>query len=143
MNADPLPRAVRDRWTDSWQKPLGFAGCILAFFATAVLLTAWQTATDKAKPNLGVLLGAAGLAMLIAGFLMIAGRRRDLVEKLLAGLTAASFAIGLAVASAADPATSAETVFATFQPALIFAACLFVALGLKDGYRGSHLGRPE
>lgn len=122
-------------WTKYSSRVLGLAGLGLILFAIAVLLTSWQTATDRGKPNLGLLVAAAGFAMLVAGVFMIAGRRRDLVEKLLAGLTAASFAIGLAVASAAGATTSAEMVFGTFQPALFFAAWLFLALALRDGYQ--------
>jgi hypothetical protein len=113
---------------------LRLAGQLLVLFAIAVLLTAWHTTTEVGRPNLALLVWAAGAAMAIAGALMVVGRRRDLVEKLLAGLTAAGFAIALAVASAAGPTTSAETVFQTFQPALFFAAWLFLALALRDGY---------
>ena len=123
------------KFAEHGSQALRLTGQVLLLFAIAVLLTAWHTATDMAKPNLAWLVASAGIAMAIAGALMVAGRRRDLVEKLLAGLSAASFAIALAVASAAGPTTSAEVVFGTFQPALFFAGWLFLALALRDGYR--------
>lgn len=135
MNVVRVALAARLHSSGYVNRALRLAGQILVLFAIAVLLTAWQTTTDRGRPNPGLLVAAAGLAMLVAGGLMVAGRRRDLVEKLLAGLTAASFAIALAVASAAGSTTSAETVFGLFQPALFLAVWLSVALALRDGYR--------
>jgi peptidoglycan/LPS O-acetylase OafA/YrhL len=135
MNRADIHRLVAQISTQGVSQALRLAGQVLLLLAIAVLLTAWHTTSEKGWPNLALLVGAAGVAMAIAGALMIFRRRRDLVEKLLAGLTAASFAIALAVASAAGPTASAETVFQTFQPALFFAVWLFLALALRDGYR--------
>lgn len=71
--------------------------------------------------------------MFIAALFMIAGRRPDLVETLLTGLTGASFAVALAVANSAGPSTSSETVLGIFQPSVFFAFWLLLAASLREG----------
>lgn len=118
-------RAAIARWLD----PAGLlrrAGYALGLCAIAALLLAARTAIDRAMPNLAVLFAAAGLAMLAAAGLMVARRRADLVSDLLGGLTGGSFAISLAALATATPAMDSETVFASFQPPIFFAAWLIV-----------------
>ncbi len=65
--------------------------------------------------------------------LLAASRRADLVSDLLGGVTAGSFAISLAAIAPATPAMNPETVFASFQPPIFFAAWLIVARALRSG----------
>jgi len=125
--------AALARWLDP-AALLRRAGRGLGLCAIGALLLAGRTAVDRGMPNLAFLLAAAGVAMLAAAGLMVARRRADLVSDLLGGLTGGSFAISLAALATAAPTTSAEVVFASFQPPIFFAAWLIAARALRDGY---------
>ena len=71
-------------------------GMLIALVGVAVLLTALRIAVGRGEPNFGLLVGAAGMAVFIAGAFMAGRRRPDLVAALLGSMTAASFAVALA-----------------------------------------------
>ncbi len=115
-------------------------GTLIALVGVAVLLTALQVAIGRGEPNFGLLVGAAGMALLIAGAFMAGRRRPDLVAALLGSMTAASFAVAIAAVSSAPPRENAEQAFASFQPSLVFAAVLFAFLAVRSGFERAEEG---
>ncbi len=109
-------------------------GTLIALAGVAVLLTALQVAIGRGEPNFGLLVGAAGMALLIAGTFMAGRRRPDLVAALLGSMTAASFALALAAVSSAPPSENAEPLFGSFQPTLLFGVAFFLFLALRGGF---------
>ena len=109
-------------------------GMLVSLVGIAVLVTAAQS-VGRGIPNFGVLVGAGGSALLLAGSLMACRARPDLVGALLGSMTAASFAIALAAVSSAPPLENAEPLFASFHPTLLFGVAFFLFLALRGGFR--------